>query len=302
MSTSSPMGIGRAFGTFGELLQGVHGQNGLDFLVTFPIGLFARATFAVQPLEDELVVTPATKRKALRLAKMILEHYELPLTGSLHIESEIPVGKGMASSSADMVAAARAVANCYALDIPHELLQSFMREIEPSDGVMYEGTVAFYHRKVELCEYMGVMTPLTVVGIDEGGEIDTVEFNKRPKVFTDEDKQEYTDLLKLASDAIRNDDKRLIGEVATRSSLLNQKQLPKKHLTKMMNISEEIGGLGVIVAHSGTCIGLLLDPEEADYTNKVQQATARMEELGAEVTLYHSWHPQQELQQTAVNK
>lgn len=86
------------------------------------------------------------------------------------IESDLPIGKGLASSSADLLATARAIESCYGINIPISLLQRFMVEIEPTDGVMYPGVVSFFHRKVELGEIFGPMPRMTVVAVDEGGK------------------------------------------------------------------------------------------------------------------------------------
>src|SRR4029079_11819053 len=101
----------------------------------------------------------------------------------LELESNIPIGKGLASSSADLVATARAIDDCFKLGMSEEILKMFLRQIEPTDGVMYPGVVSFYHRQVQLREFLGQLPGLTIVSIDEGGEVDTVEFNKIPKPF-----------------------------------------------------------------------------------------------------------------------
>lgn len=290
---SKRTGNGRAFGTFGELLQGIRGINDMDFLVTFPIDRYANARFVVEQDSDELTVVPSNKQKSKKIAAMILEHYDLPLCGRLEIDSDIPIGKGLASSSADLVATARAVGDCYGLEIPTGLLESLLHRIEPTDGVMYPGVVAYYHRKVELCDWIGSIPDLMVVSIDEGGEVDTVEFNKIPKPFTAEEKQEYCKLLNQAIEAVRQQDVRMIGQVATRSALLNQKLRPKRTLEELIALCEEINGLGVLIAHSGTCIGILLSPEDPHYDRQMEIVCERMGRFG-EVTVYRSWNEAKE--------
>ncbi|MGZ4106284.1 MAG: GHMP family kinase ATP-binding protein [Tumebacillaceae bacterium] len=291
--TSHPKtsGNGRSFGTFGELLQGTltEGEADQDFLVTFPIQCYARATFSVEPVRSDLRVVPASKQKSRTLACLILTHFQRPIGGTLVIESDIPIGKGLASSSADLVATARAVCDAYDLELSDDLLHAFMRQIEPSDGVMYQGVVSFYHRSVELREFIGLMPPITIVAVDEGGIVDTVEFNKIAKPFTDEDKVEYQHLLELATTAIRNCDLPTIGYVSTRSAMLNQKLRPKKWLTPLIELSQAIGGLGVVVAHSGTCLGLLLGNQDANYQERLAKAKANMIALAGDVTVYQSW-------------
>ena len=281
-------GRGRAFGTFGELLQGVD-MDDQDFLVTLPTNRFSTAIFTSASHQRKLTVFPSRKQKAGQLASLILEYYGLPMGGILELESNIPVGKGLASSSADLVATARAIDHCFGLGMLDEQLQLFLRQIEPTDGVMYEGAVSFYHRKVELCEYLGPLPKLTVVGIDEGGEVDTIEFNKLPKPFTPEEKQEYGRLLQKISAAIRCGNLQIIGEVATCSAILNQKLSAKQYFEQVLDICKVIRGLGVVVAHSGTYLGILLSSEDPHYYKQLHSAYEALLQLVDEVALFHSW-------------
>ncbi|HEY1348565.1 MAG TPA: hypothetical protein VGF67_02930 [Ktedonobacteraceae bacterium] len=282
------LGTGRSFGTFGELLQGCLGSQRLNFLVTFPISCFAYASFVPEPEMSEVTVLPAEKQKARRLATMLLEHYALPAGGRLRIESDLPVGKGLASSSADLVATARAVAACYGLHIPLSLLQDALCAIEPSDGVMYHGIVSFYHQQVRLHEFLGTLPPLTILGLDEGGKLDTIEFNRRPKPFTGRDVRQYEHLLERISGAIRTHDLEVVGQIATQSALLNQRLNPKGTLADLLAICREVQGLGVAVAHSGTCLGLLLSPYHPRYRWQLQRGYNLLATLTKNVLVYHS--------------
>lgn len=284
------VGKGQAFGTFGELLQGV-GKDGKDFLVTLPIDRFSTAHFLSTPYQPRLTVSPSQKYKAEGLATLILEHYHLPSGGILELESNLPVGKGLASSSADLVAVARAIDDCFGLHTPVEQLLCFLRQIEPTDGVMYEGTVAFYHRNVSPYKYLGQLPELAIVGIDEGGEVDTIEFNKKPKVFAQDEKAEYEWLLKKISQAIVEQDLHAIGEVSLRSAILNQKLHKKLFFEQIRAICQQIEGLGVVVAHSGTYLGILLSPQEPHFHSQLHSAFAAMRELAGNVTLFHSRFP-----------
>ncbi|MDQ0418695.1 L-threonine kinase [Croceifilum oryzae] len=282
-------GFGQSFGTFGELLQGVLPENNLDFLVSFPITRSSQVTFVPDSSKDFIEVSPSYKTKTQKLAEQMLAWYKLPAGGRITIESTLPVGKGLASSSADLVACARAIDNCYDLGINEEEIGRFLAEIEPSDGVMYPGVTSFYHKKVQLREFMGPLPNLTVVSIDEGGMVDTLRFNQQEKPFTSEDKMEYQRLLDEITVAIQQRDYARVGQISTQSARKNQKLLAKQSFSKIVKICEQVAALGVIVTHSGTCIGLLLSPLFPDYPNKLQKTTHLLNEISGEVSIYYSW-------------
>lgn len=287
-SKSIKVGTGKCFGTFGELLQGVLPETNRNFLVTFPISCYSYASFTYVPEMDDIEVIPHYKQKSKNLARILLEELGYSASGILKIESELPKGKGLASSSADLVATARAIEKCLDIKIPISQLEKAMRKIEPSDGVMYPGVVSFFHVEVKLNGVLGNIPPITIVSIDEGGEVDTIHLNKIPKPFTREECEEYQRLLDKITLAIKNKDLQTIGEVATRSAILNQKLRPKKYLDQVISICEEIGGLGVAVAHSGTYIGILLSNHDEEYSLKFEQAKQRLNEISSDVYVYQS--------------
>jgi uncharacterized protein involved in propanediol utilization len=270
--------VSSAFGTFGELLQGALPGDGPDFLVTLPIARWATATFEYESARDGVEVFPATKTKARRVAEAVLARYPGG-GGSLSLSGSLPVGKGLASSSADLVATTRAVASALGVEMPPRLIEDLLRQIEPTDGVMYPGVVAFDHRNVALRARLGVLPPMTIVGIDEGGTVDTVAFNKIPKNFTPEERYEYARLLDAAQTAVAAGDAAAIGRVATRSAHLNQRLCRKRTLSAMTALSAEIGGVGVVAAHSGSTIGLMIPHDVPGFRSRLAEAINRCAQL-----------------------
>ncbi|AIC93108.1 GHMP family kinase ATP-binding protein [Shouchella lehensis] len=282
---SNKVGKGISFGTFGELLQGVQLDNDVDFLVTLPIKLYSQAEFYPDS-SGSLKVVPELKQKSSQLAINLLNYFNLPTGGTLSIKSDLPEGKGLASSSADLVATARAIDSYYKLNIENDLLERLMKEVEPSDGVMYPAVVSFYHRKVQLEEVFGSIPPLTIIAIDEGGEVDTLEYNKFPKTYTPEEKAEYTLLKNKLKYAFEEQNVIAIGEVATRSAIMNQTWQEKKSLEYFLHQSKNQGALGVVVAHSGTYIGLLLCKEDKYYKQKLNNLHFELESKFEKVYFY----------------
>ncbi|NEE20697.1 kinase [Streptomyces sp. SID7499] len=281
-------GVSAAFGTFGELLQGELPEPDGDFLVTLPVARWAMARFELLPDTRELLVRPAHKKKALRLTSMILADAGRPAGGVLRIDSTLPEGKGLASSSADLVATARAVANALDVPMPPRRIESYLARIEPTDGVLYPAIVAYHHRSVRLRRRLGSLPSMAVVSVDEGGEVDTVAFNALPKPFTPADQREYARLLDRVTAAVARRDLAEVGRIATASARMNQALRHKWSLEPMTGICAEVGGLGVVVGHSGTTLGVLLDTTAPAFPAQLAAAAQACQELAGNVTVYRT--------------
>lgn len=272
-------GYASCHGSFGELLQGALPEQGA-FLVTLPIELRAHARFVLRDYSGGLRVEPETSWKSLHLAEALLRRYDLPPRGELTLESEIPRGKGLASSTADLVATYRAIASFHRLPQDIEVLEALLREIEPSDGVMHESVVAYRHREAQLLERFGPVPPLVLVSIDEGGEVETLEHNRRKPDYSPNELDEFAVLLARLRNAFRDGDPAGVGAVATRSAEINQRLLPKRSLGTMIGVASAVGALGVVAAHSGTCLAVLIDALRADRDDCVQAVSDHLRGLG----------------------
>lgn len=249
-----------ANGTLGELIQG-QTVAGEDFLVTFPVALWSRARIVIN--DSGIVIAPPRKSKARRMASLVLQRLGLPNSGAvLEIECEVPEGKGCASSTADVVATARAVCDATGLQLEPGEIGELAVQIEPSDGVMWDGVVAFNHRAGRLLRHLGKLPVLRLVALDLGGHVDTVQFNRRPKDYSQNERRMCQEALDQIGAALDRGDVRLLGEACTRSSRIHQRILHKPELPELIRIVEETGGVGVSVAHSGTVVGLIYPPEQ----------------------------------------
>ncbi|WP_432108224.1 kinase [Streptomyces sp. AA1529] len=278
-------GTGAACGTFGELLQGVL-PDGTAFLVTLPISLGSRARFRFDP-RGPLHVYPAHRTKSLALARAMLDAHGGG-GGTLLLDSDLLVGKGLASSSADLVATARAVGTVLGLDTSPGAVEDWLRPVEPTDGVMHPGVVVFEHRAVRLRAHLGVLPPVTVVAVDEGGHLDTVAHNRRPRHVPPGQRHEYERLVDDLARAVRGADLSAVGTVTTRSAVLNQRRLPKRNLDAMADIAERIGAPGVVCTHSGTMLGLLLDTTADGHRERLRAARTACAKLPGTLSVYRS--------------
>ncbi len=281
----SGVGYGIGSGHYGELLQGeVRDERGVlhRCLVTLPCNmLHTEAQFTVA--EGPLVVVPAGKVKARRAAELTLEHLNLQgVGGTLQLQSNIAEGKGNGSSSADCVAAARAVASALGCSLPaEELAQLVVAAESASDSVMFEAPVLFAHREGVVLEYYGSRLPtIEVIGIDAepGRTIETLDHP--PASYSASEHELFRILVDVLGQAIRSQNARLLSEVANLSALINQRFLPNALFRELHATCQEIGGLGISVSHSGTVICVLLHPSDPALDRKIEQLHRRLTTSG----------------------
>ncbi|CAM5304519.1 kinase [Streptomyces xanthochromogenes] len=257
-------------------------------MVTCPLAAWSTATFRHVPGTTQVDVHPAHKWKAARIARSALRAAGVLDGGHLTVHSELPEGKGLASSSADLVATARAVAAAVGTHFRAEDIESLMREIEPSDGVMYDEIVSFDHRNVRMRERLGALPSMIIVAHDEGGQVDTVHYNEAAGAHTDEERHEYARLLMTLGGAVRDGDLAAVGRVATRSAELNARRNPRRYLGELQRLAKEVGALGVVCAHSGTVLGILIDHADPDAAAKTEAALAGCAALPGRTDVHRS--------------
>ncbi|MBM4404583.1 MAG: GHMP kinase [Chloroflexi bacterium] len=248
--------VARVPGTCGELVQGI--IDGRHFHVTCPIDLYSTTRIAISPGAGR-ISAPADCPKARRAAEATLAHLgRRDVDAALAIESALPRGKGMASSTADVVGAIEATASALSARLSARQVAALALAIEPSDGLMVEGIALFDHRQGSLMESLGAPPPMGILVLDFGGEVDTLAFNavdRMPQLAARE--AQWRTALSLVREGLRRSDAALIARGATLSATAHQEISPNPYFAQAKAFSERIGALGLCIAHSGTVIGLL---------------------------------------------
>src|SRR5262249_12401040 len=93
------------------------------------------------------------------------------------------------------------------------------------------------------------------------------------------EKKEYGRCLDKMVQAFREQDLVALGEVSTRSATLNQERCPKRFYTAVLELCQQVRGLGVVVTHSGPCIGILLAQDDPDFALKKQAIWNQLAQL-----------------------
>ena len=241
-------------GACGELIQGqINGQN---FLVTCPIERYSIAT-AWPKTTAHTHELPYKAQQAVTVTK---EYLKIGQDIDVVLYSELKDGKGMASSSADISAVCLAVALAAERHLSMQELAHLALSIEPSDATFYPGIVQFDHLQGRFLRPLGHFPEAYICIFDQGGVIDTVEFNAREDLINKRaiKEKEIQKALTLLIEGLRKGDMIKIGTATTMSAYANQEILPRPYLADLHAWGKELGSNGVIVAHSGTVCGLLL--------------------------------------------
>lgn len=245
--------IVKAPGSCGELAQGT--MNGKKFLITCPIDVYSEVT--VKPHEGAASLNLGNK--VIAAIEKTCRYLKIPNTFDILLQSELPIGKGMASSSADISAVCQGVALSAGKLLSPDEIADIALAIEPTDAVFYPGVMLFDHVNGQIRQYLGNAVPMYIAIFDVGGEIDTLDFNQRGDLdkLNHAKERQVQEALNLICEGLLKGDACLVGKGTTLSALANQKILFKPYLEEIMNIGLSWGAAGVNIAHSGTVVGVL---------------------------------------------
>lgn len=256
------VGVGACHASFGELLQGVL-PGGHKFLVNCRIRNQSRVTVQLsdpgyssdkeKQFARSYVQFPKTY-KGLRIFLGDLGRHDDCLVS---VESDIPVGKGLSSSTADMVAGVRALSQALSVKLKKDYISRVLSDVEPNDGLHFDATSAYCHTEGRLLANVPWVPPFRILGVDQGGKLDTVAFNQRAIIWSQAQMARYRELLDAMTAALETHDTSRIAALASDSTRAWQKINPKADFASVFELAGTLGAQGVINTHSGTYLGLL---------------------------------------------
>ncbi|KYZ76721.1 GHMP kinase [Anaerosporomusa subterranea] len=248
----------KAPGTCGELVQGA--INGQNFLITCPINVYSTVEIGFGQQQTSSIGDKT--RTAVKKTLAYLQQSAAELT--IAAKSELPIGKGMASSSADIAAACQATAQYFGRVLTADEIADIALAIEPTDGIFYPGIVMFDHVSGSIRRLLGAPPTIYIAVFDVGGEVNTQRFNQRDDLAALNAAKEslVQQAVELVTEGLRYGDSQMIGRGATLSAVANQTTLYKPCLEKVIEIAERYGAVGVNAAHSGTVLGILFPASE----------------------------------------
>ncbi|MDB2464698.1 hypothetical protein N9W55_02930 [Amylibacter sp.] len=274
--TKKLIGYGKSYASFGEIVQG-RLSNEEDFLVTIPVDMWSTCELICEVV-DEPSTVKVNLYKSRLVAKQMLKYLNLEFGYKITINftRNIPIGKGLSSSTADMLAVVRAFQEVFGIIVSETFISRLFSEIEPHDGLHYYMSVAYNHRQGRILNKLNHIPDYTIIAIDSGGEISTTEYNNKIK-FSNKDLFDYDNIYNdlLVAFSNRNDEE--IAKCAHRSTLKHIERTDNVLLSKMVQIFADISAIGVIAAHSGTCGGFLLPSTASErFINDIKAEAANL--------------------------
>ena len=269
------LGTGSACGSCGELVQGVL-PDGTEFQVTLPIDRLSFARVTVRDSSTWAVdVRPPDRTKAAAAAMATAQYIgSSPLRIAVAIDSDLPIGAGLGSSTADVVASVRATADALATTLtPHEI-GAIAGAIEPTDGTMHPGMCVTDRRGGLLETLPWAPTFHVVVLVPEGVTVTTED------VALDRQRDRAASYARLL-DGLRRASRRHapgpFADAAIASTALHQDVLPNPLAALAPALAHETRAAGWNVAHTGSALGLLfLEPHRAAAAALAVTSDARL--------------------------
>ncbi len=260
---------GVCHGTLGELYQGPLRAGGEPdiALVSFPVNRHSWVYFTPHDATGPPPASPLGK-KAATAARLFLRHYGLTLPpGVWSTHSELRVGVGMASSTADVVATLRCLYRVFGLPYDPDVVLGVLAGIERADSVFLDEFALHLSGRHRVVRRLGTDIGFHTAFVTEPGTVDTQAVTGRLLAHYRRRGEDYerclTDLLK----GFDSGDAAAVARAATVSATLSQEVLPKATFGELLAHRERFGADGVFVAHTGCLTGYLFarrpDPDLA---------------------------------------
>jgi len=291
----------KIFARIGELIQGMLPDQ-THFLVS---GLPSRLFFSEAILEDAPFSSIDLPPKALLALHLLLRTYagrpgvsgeelvtDLLREKKLSIHSNIPPGKGLSSSSTDLLSVLFLVNEYLHAGLGTGELYKLAVEIEPTDPCLSDEVLLFYQREGRVARSFS-LPPLSIVYFDPmpGTGINTLDLERK---YDAGQRIAFEGLLRRWDQAVAEKDLSTLLSCVTQSAVYNQAILALPHFDRCLQVALKHQA-GLTVAHSGTIVGFITgSPATKALLSDVQELANPDRTTGAslETRVYsETWDP-----------
>lgn len=250
----------------GELLQGM--ISGEEKLLSYPVNLYnylilerrkgnpgkIKGEDAFPDLPEKMLTLIKLAARDLGISPSLLAGYRW------QHRQLIPSGKGLASSTADLMLGLAALSLLGSKKLSYQEILGYLTAIEPTDSIIFPELTLLEQNRGSFWQRAGQPEgEVRVLALGQPGSCDTLDQRKFRGSIPD-----VTEAWRLFQQGVRRQDWRFIGKAATFSARAWQQQLNYPLLEEIISEAESQGCLGVNIAHSGNVLGILYQTERAD--------------------------------------
>jgi len=290
----------KIFARIGELMQGIL-PNHAHFMVS---GIPSMQFFTEAVLEDAPATATLLQEKTLRALHFLLRAHTAKnqmyntiisdealasalLAGKkISIHSNIPSGKGLSSSSADILSFLFVVNDFLRAGFSTNDLYAIAVQVEPTDPCLSDDIVLFRQREGWIDRSL-LLPALAVVYFDcmPDQQVLTLEIKRN---YNRQQVIRFEHLLNRFITAANQQDYACLFDCITQSAICNQDIIPLPHFDQCLKLAEAQRA-GMMVAHSGTIIGFVTAPHRMqELLQKVRQLATR---YPATTVYAETWEP-----------
>ncbi|WP_444996444.1 GHMP family kinase ATP-binding protein [Aliikangiella sp. IMCC44359] len=258
--------VGICRGALGELFQGPSEHaSGEIVIISSLIPQYSRVYFTpVKKLHGSIkeykkyFLNDPEHHKAFRALDIFCRYKNLNWpVGQWEFNSDLEVARGMASSTADIVAIIRCVANYYKKSLSLKQLLQILFEIERSDSVFLETPTLFCSSHHKIIQQFKKFPPIYALFMHENKTINTDDTKLILLEHYQKNRPHYSRLYQDVIEQFTHQNSKAICQLSTRSSELSQKVMPKLSFHEIHQKMKAFQADGIITAHTGSAIGYL---------------------------------------------
>ncbi|MGF9566869.1 GHMP kinase [Neorhizobium sp. BT27B] len=235
-------------------------------------------------MTSAITVSPSSCEKSRNAGELAIAAFgNASVGGHLQIATDIPIGQGMGSSTADVLASIHAVLDYHGAEPTPEMIMKIAVAAETAcDATLFrQHAVVFAHREGFVIEaFRRPIPPLAIISIDTAPDLRVSTLEHQPAVYEPDEIEAFRPLHSLLRLAINTGNVQLLGRVATASARINERFLPKPYLQTLHDIARRFDAAGIQVAHSGTLAGIIFDPQLKTTPDNVRRATQAVDAMG----------------------
>ena len=255
--------VGVCRGALGELFQGISIDDKSEIVVVSSLipkyswSYFTPCEQGFSSLKDQRLGTPK-RNKSFQALEIYCQQLNLTWpSGHWHFHSDLQVARGMASSTADIVAMLRCAASYFKRDLSINEILAILSKIERSDSVFLDSLALFSSSKHQIIHQFNKLPTLYALYMHEADEVETDGTKTLLLDFYQQNYRHYKSLYQQVELALQQDDLSTLCRLSTKSAELSQEVLPKKHFFNIFQAQKRFKADGVITAHTGSVVGLL---------------------------------------------